>query len=107
MGGMECPIKLTVAGLPQGVSVKEVTAAPDQARGGSLFQVSARTPVLWRKLRLSGSREGGVSLSRKAIFTPAYFGSPQLEKLTLVCSLVTPFKFRGQYSSSMFLTAQG
>jgi hypothetical protein len=98
VGGMKSPIKLTVAGLPQGVSVKEVTAAPNQAKADLLFQVSAETPVSLAEVEIVGvAEEGGVSLSRKAIFTPAYFGSPQLEKLALVCSLVTPFKFRGQY----------
>lgn len=97
-GGMKSPVKLTAIGLPKGVTVKELIAAPNQAKADLVFQVSAETPVSFGDVEIVGvAEEGGVSLSRKATFTPAYFGSPQLEKVALVCSLVTPFKFRGQY----------
>lgn len=96
-GGFNAPVKLSVLGLPSGVTAVDVEVPANQPKGEIVVKAAKDSPVQSAKLVVVGV--GGVGeppLTRKTTISSSP-GEPPAEGFRLACTLATPFKFKSQY----------
>lgn len=95
-GGFNGPIKLSIEGLPAGTSAAELVVQPGQNRGELAIKVEKSSPVQLAKVKIIGEADISGSVKHAAaIVLPNGLSAPH--DLLLVCTLPTPFKYKGEF----------
>jgi hypothetical protein len=96
-GGFNAPVKLSVQGLPAGVTAADVEVAANQTKGELTIKVAKDSPVQFAKLSVVGHAGPSEQPLMRRATTPRLPGEPGSDHLWLACTLATPFKFKSQY----------
>ncbi|MCA9077788.1 MAG: PPC domain-containing protein [Planctomycetaceae bacterium] len=98
VNGFDRPVRLTVEGLPEGVTANEVVVAGDQTSGEIVLTAADNAPITGVPIRVSGvalsaeeEEEGPV----RGAPLPAKPGDPVRDDVLLAVCLPTPFKMVG------------
>lgn len=90
--GLNAPIKLTVEGLPAGVTLaKETAIAPNQANADIVLKADAAAKIDSFLLKITGTA-GTTTRTAKIIV-----GESELDQVRASVALPTPFKIAGDY----------
>jgi hypothetical protein len=96
-GGFTGPIKLSVAGMPEGVAVAAAEIAANQAQVELSFTAEKTATIRTARLSVRGAAEiGGENKERTAVLATAP-GELEIDSVLLAVALPTPFKVVGRY----------